>query len=45
MRGEAVRVVPNYSAVQMISIERGEGGALRMSAAADPRKGGLALVE
>jgi hypothetical protein len=40
-----VRLVPNYSAVQMIAIERGEHGAVHMSAAADPRKGGVALVE
>jgi gamma-glutamyltranspeptidase/glutathione hydrolase len=44
-RGETVRLLPNYSAVQMIAIERGERGALHMSAGADPRKGGLALVE
>src|SRR5262249_39088343 len=44
-RGEAVRRVPNYSAVQMIAIERGEGGSVHISAAADPRKGGVALVE
>jgi hypothetical protein len=40
-----VRLGPNYSAVQMIAIDRGPGGALRMSAASDPRKGGVALVE
>jgi gamma-glutamyltranspeptidase/glutathione hydrolase len=44
-RGEAVKLVPNYSAVQMIAIDRGRGGAVHMSAAADPRKGGVALVE
>jgi gamma-glutamyltranspeptidase/glutathione hydrolase len=44
-RGETVRLGPNYSAVQMVAIDRGTGGALRMSAASDPRKGGTALVE
>jgi gamma-glutamyltranspeptidase/glutathione hydrolase len=47
-RGEAVRRVPNYSGVQMVAIERGERGergAIRMTAAADPRKGGVGLVE
>ncbi|HMI85661.1 MAG TPA: gamma-glutamyltransferase [Polyangiaceae bacterium] len=44
-RGETVRLGPNYSAVQMVAIDRGPGGALRMSAASDPRKGGTALVE
>jgi gamma-glutamyltranspeptidase/glutathione hydrolase len=44
-RGETVRLGPNYSAVQMVAIDRGPGGALRMSAASDPRKGGVALVE
>jgi gamma-glutamyltranspeptidase/glutathione hydrolase len=44
-RGETVRLGPNYSAVQMVAIDRGPGGALRFSAASDPRKGGVALVE
>ena len=44
-RGETVRLGPNYSAVQMVAIERGPGGATRISAASDPRKGGVALVE
>jgi gamma-glutamyltranspeptidase/glutathione hydrolase len=44
-RGEVVRVVPNYSAVQMVAIERGAGGAVHISAASDPRKGGVARVE
>jgi gamma-glutamyltranspeptidase/glutathione hydrolase len=44
-RGETVRLGPNYSAVQMVAINRGPGGALSMSAASDPRKGGTALVE
>jgi gamma-glutamyltranspeptidase/glutathione hydrolase len=44
-RGETVRIGPNYSAVQMIAIDRGPSGALRISAASDPRKGGTALVE
>jgi gamma-glutamyltranspeptidase/glutathione hydrolase len=44
-RGEAVRLGPNYSAVQMVAFERGEHGAVHISAAADPRKGGVALVE
>jgi gamma-glutamyltranspeptidase/glutathione hydrolase len=44
-RGETVRVGPNYSAVQMVAIDRGPGGAMRISAASDPRKGGTALVE
>jgi gamma-glutamyltranspeptidase/glutathione hydrolase len=45
VRGESVRRVHNYSAVQMVSIERGRDGAIAMDAAADPRKGGDALVE
>src|SRR6266545_2920684 len=44
-RGEVVRLVPNYSAVQMIAIERGPQGAVHVSAASDPRKGGNARVE
>jgi gamma-glutamyltranspeptidase len=40
-----VRLGPNYSAVQMVAFDRGPGGALRLSAASDPRKGGVALVE
>jgi len=44
-RGETVRVGPNYSAVQMVAIDRGPGGSVRISAASDPRKGGTALVE
>ncbi|HKQ69292.1 MAG TPA: gamma-glutamyltransferase family protein [Polyangiaceae bacterium] len=44
-RGEVVRTTPNYSAVQMVTIERGPHGAVRLSAASDPRKGGTALVE
>ena len=44
-RGETVRLGPNYSAVQMVAFDRGPGGALRLSAASDPRKGGVALVE
>jgi gamma-glutamyltranspeptidase/glutathione hydrolase len=44
-RGELVRMVPNYSAVQMVSIERGANGSLHISAASDPRKGGVARVE
>jgi gamma-glutamyltranspeptidase/glutathione hydrolase len=44
-RGEVVRLVPNYSAVQMIAIDRGPGGAVQISAASDPRKGGVARVE
>jgi gamma-glutamyltranspeptidase / glutathione hydrolase len=44
-RGEIVRMVPNYTSVQMVAIERGPGGALRLSAAADPRKGGIAAAE
>ena len=44
-RGELVRALPNYSGVQMVAIERGPGGALRLSAASDPRKGGSAAAE
>jgi gamma-glutamyltranspeptidase/glutathione hydrolase len=44
-RGEIVRLVPNYSAVQMVAIDRGANGSLRISAASDPRKGGVARVE
>ena len=44
-RGETVRLGPNYSAVQMVAIDRGPRGSLRISAASDPRKGGTALVE
>jgi gamma-glutamyltranspeptidase/glutathione hydrolase len=44
-RGETVRLGPNYSAVQMVAFDRGPGGAMRLSAASDPRKGGVALVE
>ena len=44
-RGEIVRRGPNYSAVQMIAMERGPNGALRLSAASDPRKSGVAWVE
>jgi gamma-glutamyltranspeptidase/glutathione hydrolase len=44
-RGEIVRLVPNYSAVQMVAIDRGPNGALHISAASDPRKGGVARVE
>jgi gamma-glutamyltranspeptidase/glutathione hydrolase len=44
-RGEIVSLVPNYSAVQMVAFTRGPGGTLRLSAAADPRKGGTALTE
>ena len=44
-RGETVRLGPNYSAVQMIAIDREPSGAMRISAASDPRKGGTALVE
>jgi gamma-glutamyltranspeptidase/glutathione hydrolase len=44
-RGETVRIGPNYSAVQMVAIDRGASGATRISAASDPRKGGTALVE
>jgi hypothetical protein len=40
-----VRIGPNYSAVQMVAIDRGASGATRISAASDPRKGGTALVE
>jgi gamma-glutamyltranspeptidase len=43
-RGEVVRPEPNYSGVQMVAIERG-GGARRITAAADPRKGGFAAAE
>ena len=42
-RGETVRLGPNYSAVQMIAIDREPSGATRISAASDPRKGGTAL--
>lgn len=43
-RGEAVNnTVPNFSAVQAISIES-TGGARVIHAAADPRKGGAGLV-
>jgi gamma-glutamyltranspeptidase/glutathione hydrolase len=44
-RGETVKLGPNYSAVQMIALDRGPGGSMRISAASDPRKGGVALVE
>lgn len=44
-RGEVVRRVPNYSAVQMMTFTRGSDGSVRISAAADPRKGGEALSE
>jgi gamma-glutamyltranspeptidase len=44
-RGETVRLGPNYSAIQMIAIDREANGAVRISAASDPRKGGTALVE
>jgi gamma-glutamyltranspeptidase/glutathione hydrolase len=44
-RGEIVRLVPNYSAVQMVAIDRGANGAVHISAASDPRKGGVARVE
>jgi gamma-glutamyltranspeptidase/glutathione hydrolase len=44
-RGETVRLGPNYSAVQMVAIDRGPRGATRISAASDPRKGGTAAVE
>jgi gamma-glutamyltranspeptidase/glutathione hydrolase len=44
-RGEVVRQGPNYSAVQMVAIERGPGGAVHVTAASDPRKGGVARVE
>jgi hypothetical protein len=40
-----VRLVPSYSAVQMIGITHGPRGARHLSAAADPRKGAVALVE
>ncbi len=44
-RGEVVRLLPNYSAVQMVAIERGPHGGIHISAASDPRKGGIARVE
>jgi gamma-glutamyltranspeptidase/glutathione hydrolase len=44
-RGELVRFAPNYSGVQMVAIDRGRGGSVRISAASDPRKGGEARVE
>jgi gamma-glutamyltranspeptidase/glutathione hydrolase len=44
-RGEIVRVVPNYSGIQMVAIDRGPGGATNITAASDPRKGGVARVE
>jgi len=44
-RGEIVRLVPNYSGVQMVAIDRGPGGSVHISAASDPRKGGFARVE
>ncbi len=44
-RGEQVKVLTydDTTAVQMIAIDR-SGGELRMLPAADPRKGGFALV-
>jgi gamma-glutamyltranspeptidase/glutathione hydrolase len=44
-RGETVQLVDDYSGVHMVSFDRGPGGALHMSAAADPRKRGAAAVE
>jgi gamma-glutamyltranspeptidase/glutathione hydrolase len=44
-RGEIIRLEPNYTSVQMVAIDRGPGGAVVLSAAADPRKGGFAAAE
>jgi gamma-glutamyltranspeptidase / glutathione hydrolase len=44
-RGEIIRLVPNYTGIQMVAIEHGRGGGRVISAAADPRKGGFAAVE
>jgi gamma-glutamyltranspeptidase / glutathione hydrolase len=44
-RGEIIRLEPNYTGVQMVAIDRGSGGAVVLSAAADPRKGGFAAAE
>lgn len=45
-RGEVVDTSkPNFSAVQAVSIFEGPGGARILEAAADPRKGGVGLVE
>jgi len=45
-KGEQVRILPapDGTAVQMISLERPAGG-VTLKAAADPRKGGVSLVE
>jgi gamma-glutamyltranspeptidase/glutathione hydrolase len=45
-RGEVVDTSKtNFSAVQAVSIEEGPGGARKLEAAADPRKGGEGMVE
>jgi gamma-glutamyltranspeptidase/glutathione hydrolase len=44
-RGELVQLVPNYSGVEMVAIDRNADGAVHISAASDPRKGGVAAVE
>jgi gamma-glutamyltranspeptidase / glutathione hydrolase len=44
-RGEIIRLEPNYTGVQMVAIDRGPGGAVVLSAAADPRKAGSAAAE
>jgi gamma-glutamyltranspeptidase/glutathione hydrolase len=45
-KGEQIRILPgpDGTAVQMISVER-SAGAVTLRAAADPRKGGVGLVE
>lgn len=44
-RGEQTEVVRNYSAVQMIAIDRGPSGTITLSGGADPRYGGAFLAE
>jgi hypothetical protein len=43
-RGEQLATAEAINAVQMVAVER-VGGALRLVATGDPRKGGVALAE
>jgi len=45
-RGEQIKLMTYHdvSAIQIVTLEHNGGGEPRMTAAADPRKGGVALV-